>query len=268
MNILSNKETRDSVDVIVRTRNSGSTLKPCLESARRMLPVRKIIVIDNYSKDATLEIAASFQAEITQENTGLGYATKLGISKAGTENIVFLDSDVIVTDPDFYGKANSLLEEKTVGAVVGQASGHLFEFGLPLSLTLMRLNLAKNIEIEPMVMGRETYYMQKHLRNNGYKVRYLPDAMVHNSTHRSNRNWPEWQGAWVRKTSGLHPREIIYSMLVVFLMLSNSRKIRNFLYIPIFQAKLMRGFVHPSYWQGSLQKAASSVITREELLPE
>ncbi len=241
-----------SVDVIVRTRNSGVSLKQCLESASRFLPVRKFIVVDNHSSDDTVEIASAYGADIYLENTGLGYATSLGISKAVTENIVFLDSDVLVRDAQFYLKASAILKEKKVGAVVGQAIGHKLLYGLPLSLTVMPIKIASKISIDPRVMGRETYFMQKYLRDNGYKVRYLPDAMVHNSTHRSNRHWPEWQGAWVRNTSGIRPRELAYSMLVIFLMLTNSRKVRNFLYIPIFQAKLVRGFVHPLYWQGNL----------------
>ncbi len=245
-------DTVKSVDVIVRTRNSGASLRQCLESASRSLPVRKFIVVDNHSSDDTVEIASGYGAEIYPENTGLGYATTLGISKAVTENIVFLDSDVLMRDPLFYHKASAILKERKVGAVVGQAIGHKLLYGLPLSLTVMPIKIASKISIDPRVMGRETYFMQKYLRDNGYKVRYLPDAMVHNSTHRSNRHWPEWQGAWVRNTSGMRPRELAYSMLVIFLMLSNSRKVRNFLYIPIFQAKLMRGFVHPLYWQDNL----------------
>ncbi len=250
--MMQSSDLKNSVDVIVRTRNSGGSLRQCLESASRLLPVHKFVVVDNHSSDDTVKIASDYGADIHQEKTGLGYATTLGINASVTENIVFLDSDVIMKDSQFYHKASAILKENKVGAVVGQAVGHNLLYGLPLSLTVMPIEIASKISIDTLVMSRENYFMQKYLRDNGYKVRYLPDAMVHNSTHRSNKHWPEWQGAWVRNTSGMRPRELAYSMLVVFLMLSNSRKVRNFLYIPIFQAKLVRGFVHPLYWQGNL----------------
>lgn len=252
--------TRDSlqpVDVIVRTKNSGPTLRECLQSATENLPVRKLIVIDNYSGDNTLEIASSFNAEIHRENTGLGFATRLGIETASSELIVFLDSDAVITDRKFLEKALMLLHDHTVGAVVGQAENHVFSYGLPLSLTVMPLRIAREIKFDDRAMGRETYFMQDYMRSRKLKVRYLSNSITHNSTHRSNRFWPEWQGAWIRNTSGLKPREVIYSMLVVFLMLSNSKSVRNFLYIPIFQAKIIRGMIHPLYWQGNLHSVSS-----------
>ena len=248
-------DSGNAVDVIVRTKNSAETLENCLSAARYNLNVNRLILIDSHSTDGTVEIASKFEAEIYCEDRGLGYATWLGIQKAETENIVFLDSDVVSIDPSFMHRALNLLHMGGTGAVVGQAVGHVFQYGLPLSLALIPLDLARGVQFNMGVMGRETYFIQKHLRRMGRKVRYVDNAIVHSSIHRGNIHWPEWQGAWVRNTSGLNLREVLYSFLVVFLMLTNSRNLKNFFYIPIFQAKILRGFIHPCQWQGSVNSS-------------
>ena len=251
------------VDVIVRTRNSGSSLRNCLQAAADLLPVRKFIIIDRYSKDETRQIAAEFDSIIKSENTGLGFATKLGIESAETPNIIFLDSDVTIIDANFYSESQYLLKEEGVGAVVGQARGHIFRYGLPLGLTMMPLQIARKIKFMESADSRETYYIQQFFRSNKLKVKYVNNSMLHHSEHRSDSHWPEWQGAWVRITSGLNLREVIYSLLVVFLMLTNSRKIRNFLFIPVFQAKILRGYIHPYYWSGKSTSARDKIMLEQ-----
>jgi len=72
------------VDVLIRTFNSADTIADCLQSVIKFIPVRKIIVADHNSTDGTPEIAGRFGAEVHSEETGLGFATKLLISKADT----------------------------------------------------------------------------------------------------------------------------------------------------------------------------------------
>ena len=95
-------ETTDSahqlVDVIIRTRNSDEFLQQCLESVLGEIPVRKIIVVDSGSTDRTLEIASSFEkVEIyIKPELNLGQATKFGFTKAQTEWVAVIDSDIIL----------------------------------------------------------------------------------------------------------------------------------------------------------------------------
>jgi glycosyltransferase involved in cell wall biosynthesis len=236
------------IDVIVRTFNSDRYLESCLSTARKFLPVNRLLIVDHNSTDMTLEIAKKYGAEIYQEDVGLGFATSKAIEMAGTEYLIFLDSDVTITRKDFLEEAFKLMRKKNTGAVVGSAKGHIFHYGIPLGLTLMRLDLARSILIPANIEGRETFFIQGKLRENRLKVRYVRDSMEHNSVYRRYRYWPEWQGAQIRITAGLNPREVLYSFLVVFLMLSNSKKLRNLLYTPVFQAKLLNGFLNPEKW--------------------
>jgi glycosyltransferase involved in cell wall biosynthesis len=243
---------RSDVDIVIRTCNSGVTLAECLSSAEEKLHYNKIIVIDHFSEDNTVDIARKFGCEIYFEGLGLGFATSFGIRCSSAKYLLFLDSDVIVKRENFVEDSIALLNDHRVGAVVGMSVGHPFSYGLPLGLTTFRREILEKIYIPGFVGSRETYFIQSFLRERHLKIVYLENAMIHNSLHRRNRYWPEWQGSWVRITAGLNPREVLYSMLVVFLMLLNSKKMRNILYIPIFQAKLLRGFINPDRWSHSL----------------
>jgi glycosyltransferase involved in cell wall biosynthesis len=236
------------LDVIVRTYNSDSTLGKCLKSATELLPVNRIIIIDHHSNDHTLEVAKKYHCDIYSEDEGLGRATTLGIDCSTTEVIIFLDSDIIVKRGDFVDIALKYMEDPTVGAVVGMSVGHKFSYGIPLGMTMFRRSIVEKVNIPGSVMGRETYFIQRFFRKRRLKVKYIPNSNVHMSESRKYKNWPEWQGSWVRLTSGLNPREVVYSMIVVFLLLSNSRNVKNFFYFPIFQAKLLRGFIQPGKW--------------------
>lgn len=237
------------IDVLVCTFNSEAHLTEALEAARRWLPVHRLIVIDRYSTDRSVEIARRFGAEVHSEEVGLGFARRRAVELAETPQVLFLDSDVVIRRPDFLARARAELARPGTAAVVGCAVGHPFLYGLPLSLTLFDRRWALQVQIPPGVQGRETYYLQRQVRREHRRVRYVPDAFEHFGTYRSSPHWPEWQGAWVRITGGVSPRELLYSGLVVALLLLNSRRLRNVAYAPVFYLKLLRGFMAPQRWR-------------------
>lgn len=236
------------VDVLVRTFNSATTLSACLAAARRHLPVRRIIVVDRHSTDGTIEIAQAFGAELHFEETGIGRATKLAARLAATENVLYLDSDVILRSASFYADAVHELTQPRVGAVVGVAIGHRFRFGLPLGLTLVPRAWILSVEIPDHAQGAETYYLRRALKRDRRRVGYVSDAMEHFGTYRG-RGWAEWQGAQLRLAAGWSISSIIDSFLVILLIHANSRSPRNVLYTPIFFLHLMRGFLDPMRWR-------------------
>lgn len=237
------------MEVVIRTFNSERTLESCLSSITQRIPFDSLLVIDHNSTDRTVEIAESFGAEVIGEDVGLGYATTLGVEHSQAEFILFIDSDIRVTRPDFLKAARKLMETGDTGAVVGTAVGHPFLYGLPLGLTLFRRSCLSDLEIPPKAAGSETFFIRRNLRRKRLKVRYLRNSMVHNSVYRSFRFWPEWQGAQVRLSAGLAPGEFLYSLLVIFLLLTNSKSLKNFLYIPVFWAKFLRGYTDPIKWK-------------------
>jgi hypothetical protein len=236
------------VDVLVATYESGQTLERALVSVRRMVPVRRLIVVDRSSRDSTREIAARFGAEIYDDPIGLGYARNLALAKAETDWVLFLDGDVEIVRRDFFARARGEAQRSGTGAVVGASVGHPFQYGLPLGLTLIDRRLAMRAEIPDRVQGRETYFLQRRLRRERRKVRYVPDAMRHFGTFRSAPGWPEFQGASIRLAAGWDPREVAYAGLVVGLMHANSGCARHVLYTPIFFLRLLRGYLAPRRW--------------------
>jgi glycosyltransferase involved in cell wall biosynthesis len=236
------------IDVLVATFNSAATLGAALEAARKHLPVHRIIVLDRSSNDDTPAIAKRAGAEVYVDEIGLGYARNHALQLADTDPVLFLDSDVIVTRPDFYERALAAYQIPRTAAVVGMTVGHRFRYGFPLGLTLISRRWALAAGIPDTIEARATYYLQRAARKAGLKVRNIPEAMEHRGTYRSAPNWPEFQGVGIRSTSGLNPRELLYALLVIQLIHMNSGRPRDVLYTPIFFAKRVRGFLQPARW--------------------
>jgi glycosyltransferase involved in cell wall biosynthesis len=86
------------IDVIVRTKNSEEFVEESLRSIYEEIPVRRIIIVDGGSTDRTLEIASSFDKVdvYIKPELNIGLATKFGISRAETEWVAIIDSDVVL----------------------------------------------------------------------------------------------------------------------------------------------------------------------------
>lgn len=237
------------VDVLVATYQSAATLAESLESVRTHVPVHCLIVVDRASTDGTPEIARRYGARVLVDELGLGSARNRALEAADTDVVLFVDSDVRIVRPDFYARALEALSGPRTAAVVGEAVGHSFHYGLPLGLTLLRRSWSLEASIPDRAQGRETYYLQRAARRHRQVVRYVPEAMVHRGTFRRAAHWAEFQGAAIRRSSGRNPRELLYAAVVVLLMHMNSKKPGNVLYSPIFLARIVRGFLAPDRWE-------------------
>jgi glycosyltransferase involved in cell wall biosynthesis len=235
------------IDVLVCTFNAGPQLAESLASARRYLPIARLILVDHHSDDETRGIATENGAEIHLEDKGLGYARTLALQLATTDHVVFLDADAILRRPDFYAAALREMAKPNVGAVVAGTVGHPFLYGLPMSLTLLPRKWALRVQVPDRVQGRETFYFQAALRRDRLRVAYVPDSIEHRSLYR-RRHWPEWQGAQIRRVAGWNPRELLYALVVTVLIHVNSRRARDAAYVPIFYLKILRGFLDPRRW--------------------
>ncbi len=245
------------IDVLVATYNSGQTLAESLASARRHLPIRHLIVVDHQSTDGTKAIARSFGAELIDEQAGLGRARNAALEAAGTEPVLFLDSDVVIVRPDFYPRACQEFRRPGTVAVVGMSVGHRFAYGLPLGLTMIGRAWSLRAGIPDAVLSRETYYLQRAARAERLRVRYVPEAMRHYGTYRAQSNWAEFQGAWVRLVSRGSPRELAYSYLVILLISANAGTARALAFSPLFALHLTRGFLDPQRWARLVRTAGA-----------
>ncbi|MHB1493128.1 MAG: glycosyltransferase family 2 protein [Thermoplasmataceae archaeon] len=235
-------------DIVVRTKNSARSLENCLSAIKEHIPGSNIIVIDGGSTDNTLKIAEEYHARVFLEDKGLAYATSFAGIVCKKQYILYIDSDVEIIRDDFINTALSLLEDRRVGAVIGSSLGYPFHYGIPFGLILIKRDIINKITFPEGIYGRETYYVQRYFRKARLKIKYIKNAMIHRSYSREYRFWPEWQGSYVRLTAGFSLMEVAYSLLVAFLMLSNKKKLKDFLYIPIFWGKLMRGYINPAVW--------------------
>jgi glycosyltransferase involved in cell wall biosynthesis len=86
------------IDVIIRTKNSQEYLKDCMESILAEIPIRRIIMVDAGSTDQTKDIAlTNDKVEFhVKPDMNLGQATQFGFSKAQTEWVAVIDSDIIL----------------------------------------------------------------------------------------------------------------------------------------------------------------------------
>lgn len=242
-------EESPPVDVVMATFNSSHHLEQVLRAVHQFVPVRRLIVVDRFSDDGSAEIARAHHAEVFQEDSGVGGAYLTALRRVKTDRVLFVDSDVVIQRPDFYPLALRLLNRPRTAAVVGQAIGHHFLYGLPLSLTLVRRDWALKAGMSLNAQGQETMAFRRTVRRDRLRVRYVPDAMVHHSVYRQAPNWPEWQGAQTRLQAGLDPRELLYSFMVILLMHMNSRRPRHIAYTPVFYVKFLRGYFSPGPWR-------------------
>ncbi len=89
------------VSVVICAYNAERTMRPCLESLKRLdYPNFEVVIVDDGSRDRTAEISMDFPEFrlIRQPNKGLGVARNVGMQAARGEIIAYTDSDCVV-DP-------------------------------------------------------------------------------------------------------------------------------------------------------------------------
>lgn len=85
------------VSVIVPTRNSAESLQECLQSiANQSYPSIELLIVDNHSDDATLEIARLFTSSIYTHGPERSAQRNMGARAAHGSYVVFIDSDMVL----------------------------------------------------------------------------------------------------------------------------------------------------------------------------
>ncbi len=93
--------TMPMVSVVICAYNAERTMRPCLESLRRLdYPNFEVVIVDDGSRDKTADISMDFPEFrlIGQPNKGLSVARNVGMHAARGEIIAYTDSDCVV-DP-------------------------------------------------------------------------------------------------------------------------------------------------------------------------
>jgi len=209
----------EPIDVLVATYNSASYLDQALTAIKRSVPINRIIAVDRYSADGTLDILKNHGAEVFFENKSLGYARQLLIEKAETDVFMMLDSDVLISEAHWYPNALKLLSDRNsegrpVGAVVLLPISRpppplqkYTEFWWRLMPTLERnffltnstlflKDAVEGIRIPEELGATEDVYIWLHVRGRGYTTLTMRVRGIHHFAHSEKKGY--WMGANLR----------------------------------------------------------------------
>ncbi|MGB9842005.1 MAG: glycosyltransferase family 2 protein [Candidatus Bathyarchaeales archaeon] len=178
------------VDVVVITKNSDRMLRECLESVYSNVPVNRLIVVDGYSTDKTLEIVERFQKKygnilLLHDKGNRATARQKGIAHVETEWFMFVDSDVVLCE-GWFRKAEKHLAAD-VGAVWGievwstiknprvlkmflWITRKIFDLRGGTHDTLIRTEAVRDIEIPRNLHVFEDAYIKDWIARKGYRL--------------------------------------------------------------------------------------------------
>lgn len=112
----------DLLSVIIPTYRRPEMLRSAILSVKSQdYPRIEIIVVDDNSWEETSQVADEFPDVVflcNDENKGPGYSRKKGFEYSSGEYIVFQDDDDYYTDPSFFSRAISCLQEKEDATLV------------------------------------------------------------------------------------------------------------------------------------------------------
>jgi glycosyltransferase involved in cell wall biosynthesis len=178
------------VDVVIITRNSERMLGECLKSIYANVPVNRLIIVDGYSTDKTLQIVREFQEKhgnvlMIPDKGTRATARQKGIDNVKTEWFLFVDSDAILCN-NWFKKAEKRLG-LNVGAIWGievwstirnpvilklflMLTRKIFDLRGGTHDTLIRTDLVKDIKIPKILHVFEDTYIKDWITKKGYKV--------------------------------------------------------------------------------------------------
>ena len=181
------------VDVVMLTKNSLSRNKPgvferVLLSIKEKIPINKLIVVDGYSKDGTVDIIKELfgnNAIIIRTSALRGKAREIGIKNVETGIFAFIDDDVILLD-DWFANAFKYFRDSRVGLIWGRnidVCSRTILGRLPvltptpfMGNTLIRTAAVKDIEIPADMHIQEDWFIGNYVRRKGYKVVHAKDV--------------------------------------------------------------------------------------------
>jgi glycosyltransferase involved in cell wall biosynthesis len=207
------EHTHPRFSIVIPTYNQAQYLAKAIQSVlAQTYQDFEIIVVNNYSTDATVSIVNSFADEriklINYHNQGvIGAARNRGIEASCGEYVAFLDSDdlwyakklekvnkVLEQHPEadvighgIYHKRqdSQLIESSPAGRYVGPLYEHLLFVGnvCYLSATVMKRSVLQEVGMfseSARFVGVEDYDLWLRLAHSGYKFYFMSDLLGEN----------------------------------------------------------------------------------------
>jgi glycosyltransferase involved in cell wall biosynthesis len=121
-----------TVDVVICTRNRSCKLASAVTQAKLFFPINQVIIVES-SPNPDIKLLNSLQVKtVFTPNVPLGFARQEGLLAANTDNVVFLDDDIII-EPQWYYKMNMALQGNS--KAFAASSKVVFGYGCDKTLT-------------------------------------------------------------------------------------------------------------------------------------
>ena len=117
--IISKSTNKAKISVIIPVYNEESTIEEILKRIKRIKIKKQIIVINDGSKDNTLNILNKIKKNYfdilinLKKNKGKGNAIRKGLKKAKGDIIIIQDADLEYNPKDYYNLIKPIIRNKT-----------------------------------------------------------------------------------------------------------------------------------------------------------
>ena len=232
----------EKLDVVMPTLNSASRIgkdvfRKVLQRIFIEIPVNKLIVVDDRSKDETLDVLREFNVTILKGTGSLGKAREIGIRNVETEWFYFIDDDNLIPH-GFHKKMWRYIDEKT-GMVFANAvipfDNYMVRYetivgklrkalGLKevvenrgyTGATLVRTQALKQIEI-PEIARQEDKFIKNYCEQHGWLVKYASDVIVlHLSQNLPSYKTQYLEGMGLAKVRAVSQKRMLISWLLTY----------------------------------------------------
>jgi N-acetylglucosaminyl-diphospho-decaprenol L-rhamnosyltransferase len=116
-------ETKSQFNSLIVTYNSAGEIAGLLQDLQRLAPSHPIVVIDNASRDSTVEIIKTqfpdVSLTVNQTNVGYSKAVNQGFALCKSEFVFLLNPDIRILDQAFHSSMLECMEESPTIAAVG-----------------------------------------------------------------------------------------------------------------------------------------------------
>jgi glycosyltransferase involved in cell wall biosynthesis len=117
----------DLVSIIIPTLNEAANIKKCLQSCQKQSYKNiEIIVVDNFSKDNTLQIAKKYTKKCLLHGNERSQQRNFGAQKARGKYLLFLDADMQLTKNCLLEALNKIKEKNRIIAFSEISKGQNF----------------------------------------------------------------------------------------------------------------------------------------------
>jgi glycosyltransferase involved in cell wall biosynthesis len=188
------------VSVVIAVYNGEATLAAAIESLQAQdYPAREIIVVDDGSDDASLEVARGFDGVhvLHQPNAGPGAARNAGAAVATGGLLAFLDADDVALPHKLSAQVAYLTDNPQVGCVLGRQEidfvgieqpewmerdavfGDLGGIGFTTAMIRREaFDAVGGFDPDRQLQGSEDRDLMIRLRAAGVTVEVLPDVVI------------------------------------------------------------------------------------------